>query len=59
MRRTTFPQQMDLLDSERGMTVMLPDEAVRALIEQLGQLLVELTDRQRLAQDPTKEADQT
>jgi len=59
MRRTTFPQQMDLLDLERGTTVSLPDEAVLALIEQLRQLLIELTDRQPLAQDPMQETKQT
>jgi hypothetical protein len=59
MRRTTFPQQMDLLDLERGTTVSLPDEAVLALVEQLRQLLIELTDRQPLAQDPMQETKQT
>jgi hypothetical protein len=59
MRRTTFPQQMDLLDLERGMTVSLPNEAVLALIEQLRQLLIELADRQALAQDSTQEAKRT
>jgi hypothetical protein len=59
MRRTTFPQQMDLLDLERGTTVSLPNEAVLALVEQLRQLLIELADRQPLAQDPTTEARQT
>lgn len=58
MRRTTFPQQMDLLDLERGTTVSLPNEAVLALVEQLRQLLIELTDRQPLAQDPTQETEQ-
>ena len=58
MRRTTFPQQMDLLDSERGTTVSLPNEAVLALVEQLRQLLIELTDRQPLAQDRTQETKQ-
>jgi len=59
MRRTTFPQQMDLLDLDRGTTVSLPNEAVLALVEQLRQLLVELTDRQPLAQDSTPEVKQT
>jgi hypothetical protein len=58
MRRTTFPQQLDLLDLERGTTVTLPNEAVLALIEQLRQLLIELTDRQALAQGQTQEAEQ-
>ena len=58
MRLTTFPQQLDLLDLERGTTVTLPNEAVLALIEQLRQLLIELTDRQALAQDQTQEAEQ-
>jgi len=58
MRRTTFPQQMDLLDLERGTTVSLPNEAVLALVEQLRQLLIELTDRQPLAQDRTQETKQ-
>jgi len=58
MKRTTFPQQMDLLDLERGTTVSLPNEAVLALVEQLRQLLIELTDRQPLAQDPTQETEQ-
>jgi hypothetical protein len=59
MRRTTFPQQMDLLDLERGMTVSLPNEAVLALIEQLRQLLIELADRQPQAQDSIQEAKPT
>lgn len=58
MRRTTFPQQMDLLDLERGITVTLPNEAVLALVEQLRQLLIEITDGQALAQDPAQEANQ-
>lgn len=58
MRRTTFPQQTDLLDFERGTTVSLPNEAVLALVEQLCQLLIELTDRQPLAQDLTQETEQ-
>lgn len=58
MRRSTLPQQMDLLDLERGTTVSLPNEAVLALVEQLRQLLIELTDRQPLAQDPTQETEQ-
>ncbi len=59
MRRTTFPQQLDLLDLEHGTTVSLPNEAVLALVEQLRQLLIELTDRQALTQDPNQEAKQT
>jgi hypothetical protein len=59
MRRTTFPQQMDLLDLDRGTTVSLPNEAVLALVEQLRRLLVELTDRQPLAQDSTPEVKRT
>jgi hypothetical protein len=59
MRRTVFPQQMDLLDLECGTTVSLPKEAVLALVEQLRQLLIEITDRQPLAQDPNPEAKQT
>jgi hypothetical protein len=49
---------MDLLDLERGTTVSLPNEAVVALVEQLRQLLIELTDRQPLAQDRTQETKQ-
>lgn len=60
MRRTTLPRQMDLLlDSERGTTVSLPDEVVLALVEQVRLLLIELTDRQPLEQDPTQETKQT
>jgi hypothetical protein len=53
MRRTTFPQQLDLLDLNRATAVTLPNEAVLALIEQLRQLLIEIADRQSLAQDST------
>jgi hypothetical protein len=59
MRRSTLPQQMDLLDLERGTTVSLPNEAVLALVEQLRQLLIEVTDRQALAQDSNLEAKPT
>jgi hypothetical protein len=59
MRRSTLPQQMDLLDLERGTTVSLPNEAVHALVEQLRQLLIEVTDRQPLAQDSNLEAKPT
>jgi hypothetical protein len=59
MRRSTLPQQMDLLDLERGTTVSLPNEAVLALVEQLRQLLIEVTDRQPLAQDSNLEAKPT
>jgi len=59
MRRSTLPQQMDLLDMERGTTVSLPNEAVLALVEQLRQLLIEVTDRQALAQDSNLEAKPT
>jgi hypothetical protein len=55
MRRTTFPQQLDLLDLNRATAVTLPNEAVLALIEQLRQLLIEIADRQSLAQDSTQE----
>ena len=60
MRRTTFPQQMDLLDLERGITtVALPNEAVLALVEQLRQLLIDLTDRQSAMRDQPEKANQT
>jgi hypothetical protein len=59
MRRSTLPQQMDLLDLERGTTVSLPNEAVLALVGQLRQLLIEVTDRQPLAQDSNLEAKPT
>jgi hypothetical protein len=50
---------MDLLDLECGTTVSLPSEAVLALVEQLRQLLIEITDRQPLAQDPNPQVKQT
>lgn len=55
MRRTTFSQQLDLLDLERTAVVTLPRAAVLALIEQLRQLLIELTDRQSPARDSDQE----
>jgi hypothetical protein len=56
MRRTSFSQQLDLLDWGRATSVTLPNEAVLALSEQLCQLLVELTDRQSPLNDPNQEA---
>ena len=56
MRRTTFSQQLDLLDLERTPRVTLPKAAVLALVEQLRQLLIELTDRQSAVHDPDQEA---
>jgi hypothetical protein len=58
MRRTTFSQQLDLLDLDRTAVVTLPRTAVLALVEQLRQLLIELTDRQSLAHDPDKEGNE-
>ena len=55
MRRMTFTQQMDLLEREHGPTVLLPSEAVFALVEELRHLLIELADRQPSAQDPQQE----
>jgi hypothetical protein len=55
MRRTTFSQQLDLLDLERTAAVTLPRAAVLALVEQLRQLLIELTDRQSPAHTPDQE----
>jgi hypothetical protein len=46
---------MDLLEPERGPTVLLPNEAVLVLVEELRQLLIELADRQPSAQDPEQE----
>ena len=56
MRRTIFSQQLDLLDLERTTRVTLPKAAVLALVEQLGQLLIELTDRQSPAHNSDQEA---
>lgn len=56
MRRTTFSQQLDLLDLERTAVVTLPRAAVLALVEQLRRLLIELTDRQSPAHDSDQEA---
>lgn len=56
MKRTTFPRQLDLLDFQRDTHVALSKQAVVDLIEQLRQLLIELTDRQSLAPIPTQEA---
>ena len=58
MRRTTFSQQLDLLDLERTAVVTLPRAAVLALVEQLRQLLTQLTDRQSLAHDPARKANE-
>jgi hypothetical protein len=58
MRRTTFSQQLDLLDSQRTAVVTLPSAAVLSLVEQLRQLLIELTDRQSAAHDPDQEGNE-
>jgi hypothetical protein len=42
---------MDLLELEHGSTVSLPNEAVRAVVEALRQMLIELAHRQPSAQD--------
>jgi hypothetical protein len=51
----TFTQQMDLLELQHGSTVVLPSEAVRALVVELCQLLIELADREPSTQDSQQE----
>jgi hypothetical protein len=55
MRRTAWPQQLDLLDLARDTSVLLPHQTELELVQLLRQLLIELTDQQPLAPSTTEE----